>query len=140
LHLRRAFLLFAIVLGLAALATALSQPQRREAGERSAPPARKQPTARHLPSGSPVRLRLSDAGRPKTRRLASGRPAQLSVEVSEPGLVEVAGLGLTADAEPLTPARFDLLVARPGSYPVEFAPAAGGERERVGVLRVRPPT
>jgi hypothetical protein len=138
LHLRRALLLFAIVLGLAALATAVSQPPRREARQQPAPQARTAPAGRPAEGRPPPRLRLSEAGPPKTSRLVSGRPAELVVEVDRPGLVEVEGLGLSADANPLTPARFDLLVRRPGRYRVELVPAGSSERKRVGVVHVAP--
>jgi hypothetical protein len=61
----------------------------------------------------------------------------VAVEVDRPGLVELEGLGLSAPAEPLTPARFDVLVARPGSFPVTFVPAGRGDPARVGTLVVR---
>lgn len=141
MHLRRALLLFAIVLGLAALATAASQPRQRDGDRRAAPqPREAQPTARELPKNPPLRLRLSDEGMPRTRSLPAGRAAELTVKVARPGLVEVRGLGLSADAEPLTPARFDLLVDRPGSYAVELVAAGSTERTRIGRLRVKPPT
>jgi hypothetical protein len=60
----------------------------------------------------------------------------LVVEVEQPGLVEVPGLGLTADADRLTPARFELWVHRPGSYAVTLTPAGSNEPRRIGVLRV----
>ena len=139
MNLRRALLLFAIVLALAALATAVSGPQSRDGRRQAVVPPRSQPTARPRPSAQPLRLRITQSGGPARHRIPAGRRAELSVEVEQPGLVELAGLGLSADAEPLTPARFELLVNRPGSYPVEVTPAGSTERRRIGVLRVLPP-
>ncbi len=56
--------------------------------------------------------------------------------VDEPGQVSIPLLGLTAPAEPLTPARFDVLVTAAGAYPVVFTPAQGDEEREVGTLTV----
>ena len=70
------------------------------------------------------------------RRLAVGRDALVIVKVGSPGLVEIAGLGLSASADPLTPARFPVLARRPGRYPVRLRPAAGGDPLSAGTLAV----
>jgi hypothetical protein len=145
MHLRRALLLFAIVLGLAAIAASVSRPPNEPSQrvERPPPPA---PTERErTPSVSPGTAPPStptieldfDAGREQTRRLESGQPATVLVEVEEPGLVEIPKLGVSAPAEPLTPARFDLLVLDPGRYEIAFTPAAGDVAEPAGVLVVK---
>jgi hypothetical protein len=74
----------------------------------------------------------------RTVNLARGRPATLLVGVREPGQVEIPGLGLIADAEPLTPARFDLLLASPGRYRVLLRRSrTPGRSVAVGVLTVK---
>jgi hypothetical protein len=138
-HVRRALLLFAIVLGLAAIAASVSRTPE-ESGERAERPA-VQPAPTVSPGtsvSSPGIVELGfDAGRDRTRRLDTGRPATLLVEVDEPGLVEVPGLGRSAPADPLTPARFELLVSDPGRFDITFTAADGGEPEPAGTLVVR---
>jgi hypothetical protein len=140
-HLRRALLLFAIVLGVAALAASFSRP-RDDAGDQAVapPPApRTSPEANPGSGGAaPVELRF-DASKPRTRRVEDGVPATVFVAAEEPGLVEIPGLGLSASAEPLTPARFDVLPSGPERYEIRFTPAAGDESRRAGVLAVVEP-
>ena len=129
---RRALLLFAMVLGFTALAAAVSQAPRRA---KSRPPA-----AASLPHGAvrpPVRLELAAGGRRRSLRLAVGNAATLTVSVREPGQVELESPPLISPAAPSTPASFPLLIDRPGRYPVRFRPTDSGERRRVGTLIVR---
>ncbi len=80
-----------------------------------------------------------NVGRPRTRRVESGRATTVRVHVESAGQVQIRGLGQSSDADEVTPARFDLLPSRPGRYPVEFIPAAGDTPEPVGTLvAVRP--
>ncbi len=58
--------------------------------------------------------------------------------VEAAGTVEIPRLGLSASAEPLTPARFDVLPTEPGRYELRFVPAAGDESRPAGTLTVRP--
>jgi hypothetical protein len=130
-------LLFAIVLGLAAVVTALSRtpPDRPDRAPRVAP---SRPSAGPGPGPGPARSVRFDAGHaPKTERLSVGQAASVSVRVDEPGTVALGGLGLTATAEPLTPARFDVLLSEPGEHPVRLAPANGADERTVGRLIVR---
>jgi len=132
MHLRRALLLFAIVLGFTALAATLSQAPRRDRH-----PA---PGAVSLPAGGvrpPVHLRLSARGRPRSLRLAAGNAATLTVSVREPGQVELESPPLISPAAPSTPASFPLLIDRPGRYPVLFRPADSGRQRRLATLIVR---
>ena len=136
MHVRRALLLFAIVLGLAALAAAVSQPQQEaQEPQRRAPPA---PTA--VPGTSrpeAAEIEFPAEGRPRMKELELGRPATVIVQVSEPGEVSVEGLGLVATAEPLTPARFEVLGREPGRHRIRFTPAgSGGEATTAGVLAI----
>jgi hypothetical protein len=139
-ELRRALLLFALVLGLAAIATSFSRPADR--AEETAP--NRPPAKRTTPTVSPREesqqprvISFSSTGVPRTIRQAAGAPAAISVEVARPGRVDLVGLGLTSAAEPLTPARFDVLENRPGRYEVRFFPAAdAGEGRTVGLLEI----
>ncbi len=137
MELRRALLLFAIVLGLAAIATSVSRPREKRDPPPEAPPA---PAMAAPRSGAaePLEIRFERASRPRTRGLEAGRPATVIVAVDEPGQVEIEGLGLSAAAEPLTPARFDVLASDEGRHPVRFTPAAMSEGSVVGALDVRP--
>jgi hypothetical protein len=135
-HVRRALLLFAIVLGLAALATSVSRPRD---GSRDGPVERPRATPRPLPPGPAARARIAfePAAHPPTRTLRAGRPAEVRVEVRQPGLVELPGLGLSDDAEPGTPATFEVLSNEPGSYAVLLTPAGSDERRRIGTLKLK---
>ena len=140
MHLRRALLLFAIVLGLAALAASISQPRRddeREARTRPAAPSGV-PTAtprRSVPDTVTITFR---AQRPSERELTEGRPAVVLVRARAAGQVEIPRLGLAASAGPVTPARFDVLARQPGRYEIRFTSSRGGRSMPAGTLLVRP--
>jgi hypothetical protein len=142
-HLRRALLLFAIVLGLAAIAASVSR-SPEESGDGETPPAVRSDTGDlPEPSVSPgnatpaIEELVFDAGSDQTRRLDAGQPATVLVEVDEPGLVEIVNLGLSAPAEPLTPARFDVLTSNPERLAITFTPADGDTPDEAGTLVVR---
>ena len=137
MHIRRALLLFAIVLGMAALVASLSRP----AGDQSRTEPREKPapsrvTASPLPADSPPGPVSLDAGSGARRRLPVERAATLEVSVDEPGIVELPGLRLTASADEHTPARFEVFPTRPGRYEVLFTPARGDESRPAGMLVV----
>ncbi len=139
MELRRALLLFAIVLGLAAIATSLSGPSQRQAKPERSPAEQSTPTATARPeAGESAAISFSASGRPRTERLEAGRPAVVTVKVVRPGQVELLGLGLSAAAEPLTPARFDVFERRPGSHDVLYTSAESDEVQKVGKLRIVP--
>jgi hypothetical protein len=123
------------VLGLAALAASLSRPTRNN--DNPAPT-----TTSVLPELSPEpaaqgpeQVRFVEGGKRESKDLEPGRAAIVTVEVKSPGQVDLAGLGLTAAAEPLTPARFDVRTGDTGSHEVRFSPAAG-ESSVIGVLKI----
>ena len=133
-HLRRALLLFAIVLGTAALVASLSRPvEDRRERERPADPG--PPTATPAPSSQPEKPVSFEAAKDESRRMRAGEAATLEVTVTEPGDVDIPDLGLSAPAAPLTPARFEVLPAEPGDYEIVFT-AAGAEAEPAGRLVV----
>jgi hypothetical protein len=141
-HLRRALLLFAIVLGLAAVAASVSRDDdgSSENAERSAAPPSGQtgqdPTLAPGSASEAAADLTFVAERAQTRRLAEDRPATILVEVDEPGQVEIPELGLNGTADPLTPARFELLVSDPGRYEIDFTPADSDEISDAGTLVV----
>jgi hypothetical protein len=149
-HVRRALLLFAIVLGLGALAASMSRPRdeqpARDAAQApaTAPDAQASPEA--SPGEAPAELAATadtiafDAAEPRRRRLEAGRAASVEVAVDQAGLVSIPLLGESAAADEFTPARFDVLVSEEGRYPIEFAPAAGDEERRAGTLVVTQPS
>ena len=144
MHLRRALLLFAIVLGLAAVAASVSRPRTESPGDGAGggqPTATEQqgpPTAAPGPAdpAAPVELTFFAAD-PGPQRINAGQAAIVHVDVEEPGQVHIEDLGLSASAEPLTPARFDVFTRATGRHPVTFEPA-GDEAvpEQVGALVV----
>jgi hypothetical protein len=137
MHLRRALLLFAVVLAASALVASLlhpaeqpAQPQAPRSGSASGPTAQRAPAERVVS--------FDARRRPVTRRLRQGASVRLTVRVERAGLVALRGLDLEDAAEPLTPATFDVLVDTPGRYPVWFIPSAGGRPGRIGTLVVEP--
>jgi hypothetical protein len=136
-HLRRALLLFAIVLGLAAVAASFSR-SGDDAPESPPAAAPEQPTISPGRSGEPPATLRFNAARDQTRRLEVGRPATVEVAVDEPGQVEIPLLGLSSPAEPVTPARFPIFGSEARRYPIVFTPAAGDEEVPAGTLVVTP--
>jgi hypothetical protein len=145
-HLRRALLLFAIVLGLAAVAASVTRSGRDSTSSepfRGATPTTEEPQTPTVapapgpePGPAPVERRFY-ASQPGAQKIGAGQAATVYVDVNEPGQVDVADLGLSAVAEPLTPARFDLLTNETGRHPITFMPA-GDETAtvRIGTLVV----
>jgi hypothetical protein len=135
MHLRRAVLLMALVLGVVALVEALVPvPRERRATGEARPPAPPRTAA-------PVRtltLRYPSPRRVPRLRVATGAHVVLEVATSVAGQASVDGLGLVQPAEPATPARFDVLAARPGNFGITFDTAAG-RSARVGRLVVADP-
>jgi hypothetical protein len=140
-HVRRALLLFAIVLGLAAIAASISRTP--ESGERAQQPSAGPgtDTAPSVSAGSaaegPVEV-VFDASRDQVRRVEERQPATVLVEVDEPGLAEIPDLGLSANGDAVTPARFEVLVSDPGRYELSFTPVEDDTAGPAGTLVVRP--
>lgn len=143
MHLRRALLLFAIVLGLAAIAASVSRPRDvTEDPARPQEPAAGEPTVSEPPpsasttTAEPTELTFFAAD-PEAQRIEPGQAATVYVEVDEPGQVTIPDLGISAAAEPLTPARFDLLTRELGRHPIWFEPAGAEDASvRAGTLVV----
>jgi hypothetical protein len=147
MHLRRALLLFAIVLGMAALVASLSRPieDRREQPTTTSPaepetsgpgPSTAAPGSAGEGTAELPKTVSFDASEEVSRRLREGEAATVEVSVSEAGSVEIPDMGLTASADRFTPARFDVLPSRPGRYPLLFTPAGDDRAEPAGSLVV----
>ena len=136
MHLRRALLLFAIVLGMAALVASLSGPieQGRDSTTAREPTKPGPAVAEPGPAAEPATSLSFDGPENESKRLAAGRAATVEVSVAEPGEVSIPGLGLTEPADPDTPASFDVLATSEGSYEVVFMPASGAPNEHAGKL------
>jgi hypothetical protein len=146
-HIRRALLLFAIVLGLAAIAASVSRTPDESDESESQPAVPSEAEDAPSPSLSPgnatpvagVRELVFEADRDQTRQLDAGQPAIMLVEVEEPGLVEIADLGQSAPAQPLTPARFEILTSKPDRLEITFTSVDDDLRGPAGTLVVREP-
>ena len=130
-HFRRAILLFALILGLAALVAAVS-PSRVAKGPVLPPPAggsQSEPAARELAFA---------VGGKRVRRAREGEHVVVSVSSEAGGLATIPRLGRTASVGPAAPALFDLLAPPPGRYDVMLAVSGTSEPRRVGTLVTRP--
>lgn len=130
------------MLGLAAIASSITRPSDRDAddatvttsGDEARPSATPSPGAAPL---DPTTIRFASGGGRESRKLERGRPATVLVKVDAPGQVEIPSLGLTQPAEPVTPARFDVLVPQAGNHKILVRPADGGALEAsIGTLKV----
>jgi hypothetical protein len=128
MHLRRALLLFAVVLFVAALVSLVApRPRQTET---------QQPIAALPPSPAPersVRLRYPVKRPVPAQRLMPGEHLELEVDATVTG--QATAFGILQPAEPLTPARFDVLAPASGRYPVTFQPTSGTETP-VGIFTV----
>jgi hypothetical protein len=137
-HLRRALLLFAIVLGLAAVAASVSRPREESAPEPPPTTAPGPQTAEPQPDPGAGQTELFfDAAAPRAQVMQVGQAATVYVAVPRPAQVAIVDLGLGTTAEPLTAARFDVLPSRGGRFPITFVPADGDGPEEAGTLVVR---
>jgi hypothetical protein len=130
-------LLFAIVLGVAALVASLSPPlddRQADTTPSESPPAPSTATA--TPAPEPSRALEFDAAENQSLRVPTGQSATVLVAVEEPGQVNIPDMGLTQPANPNTPARFDILAPSPGRYDLLFSPAGGSQSEAAGKLVV----
>jgi hypothetical protein len=127
-HLRRALLLFALVLGLTALATSIAPPPSRDDSPATPPPNTK-------PVAAPTEITLHAPPTAAARSFLVGRDAHivLSVVAAEGGQVEIPKLGQVMSVGEDATAEFDLLDLAAGRYDVLFEPALGAP-VRLGTL------
>jgi hypothetical protein len=138
-EIRRAILLFAVVLGVAAIVSSIARPPER-GGDDSSPPAEQADAAKPgQPTPQPKTLEFGSGAKPPTRTVEVGQPATVLVDVETPGQVEIPSLGLTDTAEPLTPALFEVLVTAKGKHAILAQPAGSDSPPaKVGTLKVVP--
>jgi hypothetical protein len=135
-HFRRALLLFALVLGMTAIAASVAPPPTEEQGdERTGAPETPEPV-RPEAGRAPFRYPLERDARPAVRRAEPAQPLTVTVAASEPGQARIPLLGRVASVTPNDPARFDLLTPASGSYDVQFRPVEG-DPQRLGKIVVR---
>ena len=142
---RRLIILMVVLLVLSTLAAALvptedNSGQQRATGSTATEPSGELPPrlAPGLPPGGSIRTaKLNTAPRPaQTIKAEVGDQLTLLVSSRFGALVEVGGFGLFKAVAPQAPARFELLLDRPGVFPVRtFQPRflAG----RICVTRLR---
>ncbi len=125
-------LLFALVLGLTALAASVS-PTRDQSGTVVTPAV-----GPRAPAPKAIFRTISFAMRPGhkplTRTARTGEHLVLSVASAQGGLVTIPRLGRTASVDPSAPAAFDLLAPDAGRYDVLFSASGVDEPQRVGTL------
>jgi hypothetical protein len=123
-------LLFALVLGLSALAASVSPAPDQNAAPRSQSP------------GGPVEpprtiaFAVREGLKPQTRTVRTGERLTVVVTAEGGGVVSIPELGRTASASATAPARFNLLASAEGSYAVLVEPPTG-EEQRAGTLVVK---
>jgi hypothetical protein len=136
-HLRRALLLFAIVLGLAAVAASVSRPRDDSPPTEALRPPPTTPTVEPAPDTGSDRAELFfDVSVPARHGLRPDQAGTVYVSVPAAGQVTIPDLGLNMAADPVTPARFEVLTPRAGRYPISFDPAGPGEAIRAGTVVV----
>jgi hypothetical protein len=131
-HLRRALLLFALVLALTAVAASLA-PTRPEEDSPALGPA--SPVA---PPGAGEQAALTFSapapeGRRPERRVKAGAHLIVTVDVAGPGQAAIPRLGRTDSATVDAPGRFDLIAPPRGRYPVTFI-SPQGETSQIGTI------
>jgi hypothetical protein len=133
-HLRRALLLFALVLGLTALAASIAPAPRDRARQdtvtRPAPPpvpadvGERELTFQYPPPAK---------GGPPGRRVKASEHVVVVLAADAPGQAQIPALGRTASVTASAPARIDVLAPPAGRYDVLFTNTAG-ESARVGAI------
>ena len=132
MHLRRALLLFALVLGLTGLAASIAPPPDTDKD------AAVEPANTPSPEAARDQVKLSfrapaPGGKPVVRRARPESRLRIEVDARRPGQARIPALGRIDSATELVPARFELLAPAPGRYDVLFEPV-GGTPTRVGTL------
>jgi hypothetical protein len=137
-------LLFAIVLGLAAIASTIARPPDRGGDTTTettatAPSSTEKASVPGAKTPQPTTIEFRNGAKPQTHKLEQGQPATVLVDVETPGQVDIPSLGLTDTGEPLTPAMFEILETKPGSHPIMVQPAASETLpSKIGTLKIVP--
>jgi hypothetical protein len=123
-------LLFALVLGLTALATAIAPPPPDSQEDTSPAP----PPTRTVPEPTEVTFVAPARGKPLRHRVAADAHVVVQVLSLEGGQVTIPKLDLVDAVADGAPVRFDLLDLAAGRYDVLFEPALAEEPVRVGTI------
>ena len=127
---RRLLIVMLLFLAISTLAAALVPPP--PSGDEPADTTTG-PTSAQAPPGRLVRATLDARARsPETVDLELGDQLSLSVRSNRTIAVEVTGLGLLENAARLSPARFDILARRTGTFTVRSI----DPRARIGTIEV----
>ncbi len=128
---RRLVIVMLLLLGVSTLAAALAPPRSQRTGPASTTSTQTDPAT---PTGGELVRETIDAQANRPQRFRIGVGDQLSLEVYSTRVVqvEIPRLGLTDNAAPLSPARFDLLAEREGSFEVRLQ----ASRRAIGVIEV----
>lgn len=127
---RRLLVFVAILMGLTALAAGLAAPPRTVPRGGVEEPILGTP----VKPASPAVEQTLELREPHTIAVNEGDELRLTVQGDVLDSVELVGLGLIEPVAPDTPAVFDVLADRPGSYPIRLVDSG----EHVGRLRVTP--
>jgi hypothetical protein len=116
---RRLLIVMLLLLGISTLAAALVPPPDRESTQTENSTSRPTQT-REPPQGERVAGEVSAAvsRRLDRIRVSTGDQLALVVKTPRPAEIAVPAFGLIEFAEPGAPARFDILVERPGRFEV----------------------
>jgi hypothetical protein len=138
--LRRATLLFALILGLTALVATVtpSRDDGNSGGSVALAPAAPVSPSTALARQIPLDTRHRSHGRARIVRARENEHVVVSVLASSGGLATIPDLGRTETVSAAAPGLFDLLAPPPGRYDVMFEPAGSAEPRRVGTLVTRP--
>src|SRR5262245_37962274 len=107
-----------VLLFLSSLAAALAPVEQRR--DESSSTTTSTTTAETKTEGGALVRKTLDARRKRTPSVQAqvGDQLQLLVKSDRPAIVELPAFGLTEDVDPVAPARFDVLLRRPGEYQV----------------------
>jgi hypothetical protein len=132
---RRLLVVMLILLVTSTLAAALVPPPPERDGTTSSTTSPR--TSPVPPGGELVRAKI-DAGakRAETVRVPLGDQLALTVSSRRAGQVEIPALGLLEDVVPRSPARFDILAIRAGSFDVRLLEPA----RKVATIEVTDPS
>ena len=126
---RRLLVLVAVLMGLTAVAAGFAtRPPTRPITQQATPT----PGSSH--PASPLEERFVSLSEPTDVRVEEGSELRLTVRGDALDTVELVGLDLLEAVAPDSPATFDLIADRPGTYPIRFLDSG----ERAGRLKVSP--
>lgn len=132
---RRVLLLLGIVLLLTAAATSFVPVPDEDPGGDEPSRSEAEPPAALPDSADPVVVDFRSGNEPQEERVRPDVRVVVTVNVDQPGEVELEGLGLVESGAPSTPAVFDLFTDRSGRFEVVHRPVEGGEKP-IGALTV----